>query len=203
MLTNDEVLAVNQRSTQNKPLFDRDGLIAWTAVDPASGDSYLALFNARDRVRLAPDNARHVSGVVTQDPASSSEIDIDVRDGRKLFLVVQPLTNGDSFTAVCWRAPRLIMADGSERSLTELTWTQADAQWDSTKVKKAAPGQLPELSAQATATVEYALPAGAQRFKATALVDAKDTSKGQVRFLTVVGTAATKTKVSASPSKWT
>ena len=49
LLTNDEVLAVNQHSRDNRPLFDHDGLIAWTAK-AANGDTYLAVFNARDRV---------------------------------------------------------------------------------------------------------------------------------------------------------
>jgi hypothetical protein len=56
LLTNDEVLAVNQRSVNNRPLFDRGGLIAWTADVPGSPDKYLALFNATEapaEVRVA------------------------------------------------------------------------------------------------------------------------------------------------------
>lgn len=54
LLTNDEVLAVNQRSVNNRPLFNRDELIAWVADVPDSADKYLAVFNARDRVSTAP-----------------------------------------------------------------------------------------------------------------------------------------------------
>jgi hypothetical protein len=46
LLTNDEVLAVNQHSANNRPLFDRAGLVAWTADVPGSPDRYLAVFNA-------------------------------------------------------------------------------------------------------------------------------------------------------------
>ena len=49
LLTNDEVLAVNQASTNNRPLFDREDLVAWTADVPGSPDRYLAVFNARDQ----------------------------------------------------------------------------------------------------------------------------------------------------------
>jgi len=45
LLTNDEVLAVNQRSTDNRPLFNTGGLIAWHARAPGSKAHYLALFN--------------------------------------------------------------------------------------------------------------------------------------------------------------
>ena len=48
LLTNKAVLSVNQHSINNKQLFNREGLIAWTANDPDNGDIYLALFNTRD-----------------------------------------------------------------------------------------------------------------------------------------------------------
>jgi alpha-galactosidase len=54
LLTNAEVIAVNQASTDNRPLFERDGLIAWVARVPDSGDRYLALFNTRDRLPADP-----------------------------------------------------------------------------------------------------------------------------------------------------
>ena len=54
LLTNDEVLAVNQASEHNRPLFDRDDLVAWTADVPGSADRYLAVFNARDAQAASP-----------------------------------------------------------------------------------------------------------------------------------------------------
>jgi len=48
LLTNDEVLAVNQRSTGNRPLFNTGGLIAWSAEVPNARARYLALFNTTD-----------------------------------------------------------------------------------------------------------------------------------------------------------
>jgi hypothetical protein len=48
LLTNKEVLNVNQHSINNKQLFRNDDLIAWTADDPETGDKFLALFNATD-----------------------------------------------------------------------------------------------------------------------------------------------------------
>ncbi len=54
MLTNDEVLAVNQHSTNNHPLFNHDNLIAWIADVPGSSDRYLAVFNATDATARVP-----------------------------------------------------------------------------------------------------------------------------------------------------
>ncbi len=48
LLTNKEVLYVNKYSLNNRQLFRKDDLIAWAADDPATGDKFLALFNAKD-----------------------------------------------------------------------------------------------------------------------------------------------------------
>jgi alpha-galactosidase len=45
LLTNDEVLAVNQNSTNNRQLFSTNGAVAWIADVPGSKDKYVALFN--------------------------------------------------------------------------------------------------------------------------------------------------------------
>src|SRR5262249_32957981 len=46
LITNDEVLAIDQSSTGNRQLFRQGDLIAWTAEVPESPDRYLALFFA-------------------------------------------------------------------------------------------------------------------------------------------------------------
>jgi alpha-galactosidase len=48
LLTNDAVLAVDQHSANNHPLFHRNGLIAWTADAPEPFMRYLALFNTTE-----------------------------------------------------------------------------------------------------------------------------------------------------------
>lgn len=48
LLTNDEVLNVDQKSTNGRELFNRDGFYAWVADVSGSHDKYLAVFNARD-----------------------------------------------------------------------------------------------------------------------------------------------------------
>jgi hypothetical protein len=46
VLSNDEVIAVNQNSTNNKQIFNANNQIAWVADVPDSKDRYLAIFNA-------------------------------------------------------------------------------------------------------------------------------------------------------------
>jgi hypothetical protein len=48
LLTNSDVLAVDQDSRANHQLYAGKGLVAWVADAPGSPDKYLALFNTRD-----------------------------------------------------------------------------------------------------------------------------------------------------------
>jgi hypothetical protein len=52
LLTNDEVLAVNQRSTGNRPVINAGGSVVWTAEVPGSKARYVALFNTTDEEML-------------------------------------------------------------------------------------------------------------------------------------------------------
>ncbi len=49
LITNEEVIRVDQESVGNRQLFRRDGLIAWVADVPGSRDKYLAVFNTLDK----------------------------------------------------------------------------------------------------------------------------------------------------------
>jgi hypothetical protein len=46
LLTNDEIIAVNQHSTNNRQLFNHNNQIVWIANVPDSPDKYVAIFNA-------------------------------------------------------------------------------------------------------------------------------------------------------------
>src|ERR1039457_3804817 len=46
LLTNDEVLAVNQNSMNNRQLFSMNNTVAWVADVPGAKDKYVALFNS-------------------------------------------------------------------------------------------------------------------------------------------------------------
>jgi len=61
LITNDEVLAVDQNSTHNREFFRRDGFYGWVADAPGSTAKYLAIFNARDVSAGSTENALPVA----------------------------------------------------------------------------------------------------------------------------------------------
>lgn len=48
LITNKDVLRLNQHSINNRQLFRNDDLIVWSADDPGTADKYIALFNISD-----------------------------------------------------------------------------------------------------------------------------------------------------------
>ena len=61
LLTNDEVIAVNQHSAGGKQLFRREGQVAWIADVPGAQDKYLAVFNIADRPKESSDAGATIS----------------------------------------------------------------------------------------------------------------------------------------------
>jgi len=179
LLTNDEVLTVDQQSAGNRPLFRRDDLIAWTADVPGSQDKYLALFNARDPIRVVPPDARYRSSRVTRDPATAARVDVNLAGARTLVLFVDPLEDGAGDHAL-WVDPTLVFSDGRTERLTNLTWSHADALWDNVSTERAPGGKAMMFRGQpvgfgigtlSASRIEYTLPPGAARFTAIGTID--------------------------------
>jgi alpha-galactosidase len=202
LLTNDEVIAVNQRSANNRPLFNRDELIGWTADVPGSRDKYLAFFNARDRIRVTPPYARYRSAPVGHDASTAAAIDVDIKGAKTLVLVVDPTDGGGTGDSALWIEPTLVLSDGRTQPLTELQWTHADALWDSASVRRSTEGRAltvrgrrieAALSTLAASRIEYALPPDVVRFTATGAIDERvrpPAEGGTVRFVVATGPQA-------------
>jgi hypothetical protein len=116
-LTNDEVLAVNQASANNRQLFrDAEGRIGWIADVPGTGDKYLALFNARDPWVLGESARVWQSapvGLATE--GQSVAFEVPVNGAHTLVLGVDDGDTGRFWWPAVWRDVRWVMADGREQ----------------------------------------------------------------------------------------
>lgn len=180
LLTNAEVIAVNQHSAGNRQLFQRDGQIAWIADAPGGRDRYLAVFNTRDEEAMNVEAAAFRSVLITRDtPGHGVEVDVDVSGADKLFLVVDD--GGDGFVAdhINWCEPRLTGPRGEMR-LTDLSWTRATAGWGQPSTSMAVGGGKMMVSGKpvvygigthSPSVIEYDVPEGCTRFRAFAALD--------------------------------
>ncbi len=180
LLTNKEVLNVNQHSINNKQLFRDGDLIAWTADDPKKGDKYLALFNASDQKEIDESKAIWQSDLITQDtPGQSVDIDIDISGESKLYLVVTYDEGPGMSHNADWIEPLLEIGQQT-KDLTGLNWVKASAGRREPIINGTARGgkltvdgkeYKKGISANANSVIEYDLPEGTTRFKAKAGLD--------------------------------
>lgn len=195
LLTNPRVLAVNQRSTHNRELWRRGDLVAWTADDPATGDKYLALFNAQDQ-ELAPASAAAAASPILSRQQPQAALDVDITGATELFLNVRDGGNGIAWDHADWLTPVLSSADGRRTlPLGQLPWQSATAGWGQATVGKSVSGSPLQVAGQtypagigthANSLITYHLPPGYTRLRTTVGLDqagAVQNTGGTVQFL--------------------
>ncbi|HTV23369.1 MAG TPA: NPCBM/NEW2 domain-containing protein [Polyangiaceae bacterium] len=140
LLTQPELIALNQDSRDNRPVFDDDGLVAWTATG-ATGERYLALFNARDRFPL--NDERRIFEAALDGGAHAFQtalVDVSVAPGTIIQLVADDGRGGNGdHHAVVWGDP-VLQGPAGEVSLLDLPWEHATSRWGSVTSYRA-PGE--------------------------------------------------------------
>jgi len=120
-------------------------------------------------------------------PNHSVEIDVSLEGAKELFLVVTDGGNGFGADWADWAEPRLILADGSEKKLTEIEWKSAQAGFGNVRVNSNAGGQSLRsagkaieygIGTHANSVIAFNLPEGTKRFKARGALDEGGTKQG-------------------------
>jgi hypothetical protein len=185
MLTNHEMLKVNQESTNNRQVSRDNNLIVWTADDPSSKDKYVAFFNAQstgDNIDI--NNADYSSPLITG-KGSSQKINISVKNGKRLILIVKDGGDGNTWDHVAWVDPMLHGAKG-DLKLTSLTWISYTAGWGQARINRTCEDKplivndktVEGIGTHSESVIIYQLPEGYDTFSATGFL----TEKGSVVF---------------------
>jgi len=186
MLTNPEMLKVNQQSTNNRQVSRDKNLIVWTADVPNSKDKYVALFNAQSKGdNIDFNNADYASPLIAG-KGSSQKIEVSVKDGKKLVLFVKDGGNVSDWDHVAWVDPVLHGPKG-DLKLTDLKWLSATAGWGEAFVNRTCdnkPIVINDKAAEGIGThgesiIIYELPVGYDSLTATGVVTQE---KGSVVF---------------------
>lgn len=178
LISNKDVINVNQHSTNGRQLFRENDLIAWVADDPKKGDKFLALFNASDQEPVDESKALWKSGQIThEDAVQGVDVDIDLTGAKKLFLVTtSDDVIGFSSHNCNWIEPRLI-GPGKKINLTDLKWVKASSGRGLPSINQTTRGGMLTvngkvykngISANAVSIIEYDLPEGITRFQVMA-----------------------------------
>jgi hypothetical protein len=186
MLTNPEMLKVNQQSTNNRKVSRDKNLVVWAADVPNSKDKYVALFNAQSEGDNLDFNNADYAGPVITGKGSSQKVEVSVKGGKRLVLFVKDGGNGINLDHIVWGEPVLHGPKG-DLKLTELKWLSATSGWREVHVNRTVDDQpivindkpLEGIGAHAESVIIYELPEGYETFTSTGYVTQ---DKGSVVF---------------------
>lgn len=188
LLTNDEVLAVNQDALgkQGIRVSSANRLEVWVK-DLTGGAKAVGLFNRGPATEFDDTRAVFKSALITrQTPGHSVTIDADITGARKLYLVVDDGGDGFDFDHSDWIEPKLTGPAG-EQKLTDLKWSSATCGWGTIAVGKSVRGKelivggktfADGIGTHSPSVIEYNLPAGYTRFTALGGLDRGGVSQG-------------------------
>ncbi|TWT84115.1 Alpha-galactosidase A precursor [Planctomycetes bacterium CA13] len=185
LLTNPEILSVNQASKNNRQHSRSDNLIVWTAEVPNSADRYVALFNAQSKGVSADFSKANYKSPVLSDMGSDVEISLPIGNARRLALMVDDAGDGFAYDHAVWVEPTLKGPNGSKK-LSELRWTSAQAGWGQTQINHTCEGHplvvdgepVAGIGTHAKSVIQYDIPEGFDTFNARGVL----THHGSIRF---------------------
>lgn len=195
LLTNPEMLKVNQDSTNNRQISRDKNLIVWAADVPGSKDKYVAIFNAQsqgDSINF--NDADYVSPVIAG-RGKSQKVEVSIKGGKRLVLFVKDGGDGFSYDHVAWVDPTLRGPEGDLR-LTSLKWSYADAGWGESRVDRTCENRplvvdgapVRGIGTHAESTIIFELPPGYDTFTTTGVM----TNRGSVTFGVLVDKGSVK-----------
>lgn len=195
LLTNPEVLAVNQKSANNRPLSNEDDLIIWAADIPNSRDRYVGLFNAQnndDGFDLAQ-AAFHSPTLRGSEKNKEIEIKVPIRNAQRLVLAVGDSGDGFSYDHAAWIEPKLVGPSGTLK-LTELKWGKATAGWQKVRKNRTVDnhplmmnGEMVEgIGTHSVSFIEYEIQGNYDSFEARGIMTQGCEEKGSIEFVVLV-----------------
>ena len=192
LLTNKEVLAVNQNSTNNRQVSNKSDLIVWAADIPGSKDKYVALFNATSPGSRDVDflKAKYHSIRICGDGEREAEVKASIAGSKAFALAVTDGGNGFDYDHVAWLNPVLSGPAGTKK-LTELRWKSATQGWGSTRVGQTSDGRrIDGIGTHAVSVIIYDRPEGYDTITARGvLADDCENRGGAVEFLVLTDEA--------------
>ena len=194
LLTNPEVLAVNQNSTHNHQVSKENDLFVWAADIPGSRDKYVALFNAQsNEMPFDLSNPTYRSPILRGRGAQPVDIKVPIQNARRLVLVVGDGGNGFDYDHAAWIEP-VITGPAGTLKLTDLDWVMATAGWNEARKNRTVDGRPLTLNGErvegigthAVSVIEFEIPAGYDTFTSKGIITSGSMGRGQLEFMVLV-----------------
>lgn len=195
LLTNPEILAVNQKSQNNRLITSNNDLIVWAADIPDSRDRYVGLFNAQSNDNpfdlSKPD---YCSSRLSGEPKTEViDISVPIRNARRLVLAVKDGGNGSDYDHAAWVEPVVTGPKGTLK-LTDLNWVIASAGWGEVRKNRTVDGRpltldgkpVEGIGTHAVSVIEFELPEGYETFSSKGMITEGSQGRGRFEFCVLV-----------------
>ncbi len=195
LLTNPEVLAVNQKSANNRHVSRENDLIVWAADIPDSPDRYVGLFNAQsndDPFDLSKADYRS-PGLGRESDKEVVSIKVPINNARRLVLAVGDCGDGYSYDHAAWVEP-VVTGSAGTLKITDLDWVAATAGWGRTRKNRTVDGRrltldgkpVEGIGTHSISIIEFEIPEGYDAFTSKGLMTDGCQDKGSIEFLVLV-----------------
>lgn len=195
LLTNPEVLAVNQASTNNRQISSENDLFVWAADVPGSDDRYVALFNAQsndDPFDLSkPDyQSRVIRG---QPKAEVIDISVPIHNARRLLLVVSDGGDNNFYDHAAWIEPKVTGSQGT-LNLVDMDWGLATAGWGEVRKNRTVDNRpltlngnpVKGIGTHGISVIEFELPEGYDTFTSKGVITEGSQGRGSIQFCILI-----------------
>lgn len=193
LLTNKEVLNVNQNSIKNQQFYNDQGLVAWSAEDPRTKDRFVAVFNIYDRYDIGMGELLSEGEIINrQTPNQGNRMIANLQGFNAIGLYIGDAGDGLQWDHGIWIGPTVEYDEGKFLDLGKTDWTYASVGYGKPSQTLAPNGkpmrfqgeELPSaLSAHAPSLVVFKLPPDSYSFSTIAGLD--DSCMGQANGATV------------------
>jgi len=191
LLTNPEVLAVNQASENNRQVSSENDLFVWAADVPGSDDKYVALFNAQSNSDPFDVSKTDYQSALMRggDEQRVVDIEVPINNARRLVLVVSNGGDNYNYDHAAWIEPRVTGPKGTLK-LNDLDWEVAYAGWGEVRKNRTADGRplmlngnpVEGIGTHAVSAIEFKLPEGYETFQSKGMMTEGSQGQGSIRF---------------------
>jgi alpha-galactosidase len=195
LLTNPDVLAVNQTSVNNRQVSRKNDLIVWAADIPGSRDRYVGLFNAQSNddpfdLSKADYSSRRLRGEPKKEVI---DIKVPIHNARRLVLAIGDGGDGNSYDHAAWIEP-VVTGPAGTHKLTDLNWVGASAGWGRTQKNRTVDGRpltldekpVEGIGTHSVSIIEFEIPEGYDTFMSKGVITEGSQGRGSINFLVLV-----------------
>ncbi len=195
LLTNPEVLAVNQKSANNRQVSRENDLIVWASDIPGSCDRYVGLFNAQSNddpfdLSKADYRSYRLRGETKKEVI---DIKVPINNARRLVLAIGDCGDGNFYDHAAWIEPTVTGPKGTLK-LTDMHWIQAKAGWGRTQKNRTVDGRrltldgkpVEGIGTHSVSVIEFEIPEGYDTFTSKGVITEGSQRKGSIEFLVLV-----------------